>query len=225
MASFRMTKSCSLWSAMHSPSRHRCVVVSRLPQSGYDRKEWLPGRDERRFLRSGQCGAGDRRIPMSQAPAGECGHTGQHHATALQPVPQTEAPTFRRGPRRRLRTIRQPDRRGTPPERTTGLPLVSRCGRSPRRYRGKDVMWWVNQMGDTTARSIHFPPLRPSSLATRTSPAKTEGTKSTSGNWQARALCSWAVYKRFRGVTRSWLPIWRKTWPGQMPKRAAHAGD
>ena len=24
---------------------------------------------------------------------------------------------------------------------------VSRCGRSPRRYRGKDVMWWVNQMG------------------------------------------------------------------------------
>lgn len=24
---------------------------------------------------------------------------------------------------------------------------VSRCGRAPRRYRGKDVMWWVNQMG------------------------------------------------------------------------------
>jgi putative flavoprotein involved in K+ transport len=36
---------------------------------------------------------------------------------------------------------------------------VSRCGRSPRRYRGKDVMWWVNQMGgyDRTVDSLPSP--------------------------------------------------------------------
>ena len=33
---------------------------------------------------------------------------------------------------------------------------VSRCGRAPRRYRGKDVMWWVNQMGgyDRTVEAL-----------------------------------------------------------------------
>jgi putative flavoprotein involved in K+ transport len=33
---------------------------------------------------------------------------------------------------------------------------VSRCGSSPRRYLGKDVMWWVNQMGgyDRTVDSL-----------------------------------------------------------------------
>lgn len=36
---------------------------------------------------------------------------------------------------------------------------VSRCGRSPRHYRGKDVMWWVNQMGgyDRTVDSLPSP--------------------------------------------------------------------
>jgi putative flavoprotein involved in K+ transport len=36
---------------------------------------------------------------------------------------------------------------------------VSRCGSSPRRYRGKDVMWWVNQMGgyDRTVDSLPSP--------------------------------------------------------------------
>ncbi len=39
---------------------------------------------------------------------------------------------------------------------------VSRCGRSPRRYRGKDVMWWVNQMGgyDRTVDSLPSPAAR-----------------------------------------------------------------
>jgi putative flavoprotein involved in K+ transport len=39
---------------------------------------------------------------------------------------------------------------------------VSRCGRSPRRYRGKDVMWWVNQMGgyDRTIDSLPSPEAR-----------------------------------------------------------------
>jgi putative flavoprotein involved in K+ transport len=39
---------------------------------------------------------------------------------------------------------------------------VSRCGRSPRRYRGKDVMWWVNQMGgyDRTVDSLPTPEAR-----------------------------------------------------------------
>ncbi len=39
---------------------------------------------------------------------------------------------------------------------------VSRCGRSPRRYRGKDVMWWVNQMGgyDRTLDQLPSPTAR-----------------------------------------------------------------
>ncbi|HEX6554801.1 MAG TPA: NAD(P)-binding domain-containing protein [Ktedonobacteraceae bacterium] len=39
---------------------------------------------------------------------------------------------------------------------------VSRCGRSPRRYRGKDVMWWVNQMGgyDRTVDQLPSPAAR-----------------------------------------------------------------
>jgi len=39
---------------------------------------------------------------------------------------------------------------------------VSRCGRSPRRYRGRDVMWWVNQMGgyDRTVDSLPSPAAR-----------------------------------------------------------------
>ncbi len=39
---------------------------------------------------------------------------------------------------------------------------VSRCGRSPRRYRGKDVMWWVNQMGgyDRTVDALPSPAAR-----------------------------------------------------------------
>ena len=39
---------------------------------------------------------------------------------------------------------------------------VSRCGRSPRRYRGKDVMWWVNQMGgyDRTLDQLPSPAAR-----------------------------------------------------------------
>jgi putative flavoprotein involved in K+ transport len=39
---------------------------------------------------------------------------------------------------------------------------VSRCGRSPRRYRGKDIMWWVNQMGgyDRTVDSLPSPAAR-----------------------------------------------------------------
>ncbi len=39
---------------------------------------------------------------------------------------------------------------------------VSRCGRSPPRYRGKDVMWWVNQMGgyDRTVDSLPSPEAR-----------------------------------------------------------------
>ena len=39
---------------------------------------------------------------------------------------------------------------------------VSRCGRSPRRYRGKDVMWWVNQMGgyDRTVDLLPSPAAR-----------------------------------------------------------------
>ena len=39
---------------------------------------------------------------------------------------------------------------------------VSRCGRSPRRYRRKDVMWWVNQMGgyDRTVDALPSPAAR-----------------------------------------------------------------
>ncbi len=39
---------------------------------------------------------------------------------------------------------------------------VSKCGRSPRRYRGMDVMWWVNQMGgyDRTVDSLPSPEAR-----------------------------------------------------------------
>ncbi len=39
---------------------------------------------------------------------------------------------------------------------------ASRCGRSPRRYRGKDIMWWVNQMGgyDRTVDSLPSPAAR-----------------------------------------------------------------
>lgn len=39
---------------------------------------------------------------------------------------------------------------------------VSRCGRSPRRYRSKDVMWWVNQMGgyDRTVDQLPSPAAR-----------------------------------------------------------------
>ena len=39
---------------------------------------------------------------------------------------------------------------------------VSRCGRSPRCYRGKDVMWWVNQMGgyDRTLDQLPSPAAR-----------------------------------------------------------------
>jgi putative flavoprotein involved in K+ transport len=39
---------------------------------------------------------------------------------------------------------------------------VSRCGRSPRHYRGKDVMWWVNQIGgyDRTIDSLPSPGAR-----------------------------------------------------------------
>jgi putative flavoprotein involved in K+ transport len=39
---------------------------------------------------------------------------------------------------------------------------VSRCGRSPRRYCGKDIMWWVNQMGgyDRTVDSLPSPAAR-----------------------------------------------------------------
>jgi putative flavoprotein involved in K+ transport len=39
---------------------------------------------------------------------------------------------------------------------------VSRCGRSPRCYRGKDVMWWINQMGgyDRTIDSLPSPAAR-----------------------------------------------------------------
>jgi len=39
---------------------------------------------------------------------------------------------------------------------------VSRCGRSPRRYRGKDVMWWINQMGgyDRTLDQLPSPAAR-----------------------------------------------------------------
>jgi putative flavoprotein involved in K+ transport len=39
---------------------------------------------------------------------------------------------------------------------------VSRCGRSPRRYRGKDIMWWVNQMGgyDRTVDQLPSPAAR-----------------------------------------------------------------
>ena len=39
---------------------------------------------------------------------------------------------------------------------------VSRCGRSPRRYRGKDVMWWVDQMGgyDRTLDQLPSPAAR-----------------------------------------------------------------
>lgn len=39
---------------------------------------------------------------------------------------------------------------------------VSRCGRSPRRYRGRDVMWWVNQMGgyDRTVDALPSPAAR-----------------------------------------------------------------
>ena len=39
---------------------------------------------------------------------------------------------------------------------------VSRCGRAPRRYRGKDVMWWVNQMGgyDRTVDALPSPQAR-----------------------------------------------------------------
>ncbi len=39
---------------------------------------------------------------------------------------------------------------------------VSRCGRSPRHYRSKDVMWWVNQMGgyDRTLDQLPSPAAR-----------------------------------------------------------------
>ena len=39
---------------------------------------------------------------------------------------------------------------------------ASRCGRAPRRYRGKDVMWWINQMGgyDRTVDALPSPQAR-----------------------------------------------------------------
>ena len=39
---------------------------------------------------------------------------------------------------------------------------VSRCGRAPRRYQGRDVMWWVNQMGgyDRTVDALPSPAAR-----------------------------------------------------------------
>ncbi len=39
---------------------------------------------------------------------------------------------------------------------------VSRCGRAPRRYRGKDVMWWSNKMGgyDRTLDQLPSPTAR-----------------------------------------------------------------
>jgi putative flavoprotein involved in K+ transport len=39
---------------------------------------------------------------------------------------------------------------------------ISRCGRSPRRYRGKDIMWWINQMGgyDRTVDALPSPAAR-----------------------------------------------------------------